>query len=152
VKPTRRFLAPGARAGNGYGHLTEPLRPIPETADEPHVIERIETRTNLCDEPEEIGPAIVDAYADLARTYDRLRHEAELEQLGRLRETLTLEQRLVEIQRKAKRQHVDISREAHALRAILERARIGGRAEPVSATIKIRAIEARLDHRPDLAA
>lgn len=148
--PSRRFLAHGA--GNGHGYRTQPQRDIPEVADDPETIARIREATSIGDEPEAPGPAIVDAYTDLARTYDRARHAAEVEARQQTRRLLDAEKRLAEAKRQAKLRHIDVSREVHVVKNMLDRARKGGRAEPEAAIHRLERIEARLDHRPDLAA
>lgn len=153
-KPASRFLAPQARAGNGRGYLSQPGRPLPDTPehpDHPDLVAKIAGATCHCDEPEAVGPAIVDAFTDLARTYDRIRHTAEIENLQQARRLLSMEQRMADVQRRAKRRHADVSGEMHAIKCMLERARKGGRDEPSAAFERIERIEARLDYRHDLA-
>lgn len=151
--PSRRFLTPGARAGStGHGYNTQPQRPLPQVADEPEITDRIRDAANMCDEPEAISAAIVDAYADLARTYDRIRHEAEVERMNVIRQALDLEQRMAEAHRRAKRQHINVSHEMRIVQQLVERAQRGNRTTPPEAIRRIERIEAKLDYRPDLAA
>ena len=150
-KPASRFLAPQGRAGNGHGYLNQPIRPLPEVADHPDLVAKIANATHHCDEPEAPGPAIVDAITDLARTYDRIRYTAEIEAAQQSRRLLTIEQRMADAQRRAKRRHADISGEMHAIKAMLARARSGGRTDPPAAHERLERIEARLDYRHDLA-
>ena len=155
--PARRFLAPQARQGNGHGYVSQPHRPLPEAslhADTDVLREEaalVHTRTRMCDEPESPGPAIVDAITDLARTYDRLRYLADLEQRAGIRKQLTIEQRMADAQRRAKQRHADISGELHVIRQMLKRARDGGRKDPPAVHERLARIEARLDYRHDLA-
>lgn len=146
-----RFIAPQARAGNGHGYLNQPLRPLPEVADPADLVDKIASATHYCDEPEAIGPDIVDAQTELARTYDRLRYEAEVELSQQTRKLLTIEQRMADAQRRAKLRHADISGEMHVVKQMLKRARKGGREDPPAALERVERIEARLDYRPDLA-
>lgn len=156
--PARKFIAPQARAGNGHGYLSQPPRPLPEVADQPDLIAKIATATHYCDEPEAISPDIVNAQADLGRTYDRLRHDADVEQREHNRKALVeavgpliaAEHRMAEARRRAKLQHVDISHELHIMRRDLDRARAGGRDNPRQVIARLEKLEARLDHRPDL--
>ena len=149
-KPSRRFLAHGQ--GNGHGYHTQPIRECPIVADDPEVVDRIREAVSLDDEPEAPSGAIVDAYRDLARTYDIARHSAEVEARQQVRKLLTSEDRLREVQRQAKLRHIDVSGEVHTVKRMLERARKGGRQDPPAAVERIERIEARLDYRPDLAA
>lgn len=157
-EPTRKFLAPNGRivnkplrdlpAGSGT------LQPSPEQLEE---AERVADATSLCDEPEFPSGAIIDAYRDLGRTFDRLRHAADVEQREQNRAALmeavgpaiALEHRMVDARRRARMQGVDVSRELHVMRKDLERARNGGR-EPTAVARRMASLEARLDHRPDL--
>lgn len=152
--PARRFLAPQARSGNGHGYLTQPQRPYPEHSDPTELArerERVAEHTRMCDEPEAPGPDIIDAQRDLARTYDRLRHHADVQQREEIRQHLTVEHRMAEAHRRAKQQRIDLSSELHACKQMLDRARKGGRTEPPALLRKLTEAEARLDHRPDLA-
>ena len=143
-EPARRFLAPNGRT------VTQPLRDFPMVADEPEVVDRIREATSLFHEPEFPSKATVNAQADLGRTHDRLRHLAEVEQAHEIRETLSLEARMMDAQRRAKLQRVDVSHELHIMRQMLDRARKGGRADPPTALARIERVEAVLDYRPDL--
>jgi hypothetical protein len=156
--PARKFLAPAARAGNGHGYLTQPARPCPEVADDPDLVAKIASATHYCDEPEYPDADIVNAQAELNRTYDRLRHHADIEQREHDRRALTeavgpliaAEHRMNEARRRAKLQHVDISHELHIMRRDLDRARAGGRDNPRTVLDRLARVEAQLDHRPDL--
>ena len=150
-EPTRRFIAPNGRI------VTQPLRDLPLVADEPEVRDRIREATSLFHEPECPSKATVDAIADLGRTHSRLRHAADVEQREQDRQALTgrlgavagMEARMLDVRRRAKLQRVDVSRELHVMRKDLERARGSGR-QPDGVGRRLIALEARLDHRPDL--
>ena len=151
--PARKFLAPAARQGDGRGYLNQPQRPIPEHADAIKLAEDadlVAARAAMCDEPEAVGPAVVDAFTDLARTYDRIRHHADVERARADRETLPVDARIRDAKRRAKLRHADISGEMHAVEKIVERATRGGRPVPPAALDRLRRIEARLDYRHDL--
>ena len=128
-EPTRKFLASNGRI------VSQPLRELPVVADEPEVVDRIRGATRLCDEPEVPSKATVDAVSDLGRTFDKLRHAREVEAREQIRAALmhdlgssiAIEHRMADAQRRAKRQHVDISHEIHICRKMLDRARNGGR-------------------------
>jgi hypothetical protein len=119
--PARRFLAPAARSGNGHGYLTQPQRPLPEVADEPEVIDRIRSATSTCDEPESPSDAWVDAESELAAERNRLRVLRRAEAARLDRKNITIENRMVDAQRRAKLQHVSISHELHVMRKMLAR-------------------------------
>lgn len=153
MTPSRRFIAPQARAGNGHGYLTQPQRPYPEHSDPDELAreqERVATHTKHCDEPEAIGDAIVNAQTELARTYDRIRYTADIEHAHQIREQLSMEQRMADARRRAKLRHADISGEMHAITKMLEHAERGGRKTPPAAVTRLQRIEARLDYRWDL--
>ena len=169
--PARKFLAPQARAGNGHGYYSQPQRPLTEATGhaDPHLLadeaERVREATRMCDEPESPSAAIVDAQADLARHYDKLRHAVDVQQREQIRQHLSMEHRMAEAQRRAKLQRIDVSREMRACQVMLERSRKGcqtrtdglntcacDRCNPPAAVRKLTFVEARLDHRPDLAA
>lgn len=154
-QPARRFMAPGARSGNGHGYYTQPQRPLPHAGDTPELATeaaRVADRNRFCDEPEYPDRAIVDAYGELARTYDMVRRAQELEELQRARVLLTAEQRLRDAQHKAKRRHVNLTGEFHAVRSMLDQAKRGGRKDPPSAVRALERIEARLDGPSEAAA
>jgi hypothetical protein len=144
-EPARKFLAPNGKIA------TQPLRELPIAGDPPEVVDRIASGTSILDEPECPSKAIVDAQADLAKTYDRLRHAAQVEHAQTIRRELTMEARMADAHRRAKLQRVDVSRELHVMRKDLERARDSGR-QPVTVARRLVELEARLDHRPDLEA
>lgn len=143
-EPTRKFMASNGRT------TTQPTRDCPTVADEPEVVERIRAATSICDEPEFPSGATLDAKADLAKTYDRLRYYRDLSEAQKTRQQLSIEARMADVQRRAKLRHADVSGELHAVRKMLERARGGGRSDPRAAMNRIALIEARLDWRPDL--
>lgn len=145
--PARRFLAAGARGGNGHGYLSQPQRQLGKTADPTEVVERIATATSLCDEPEAVGPAVIDAQADLARHYNQLRRAAEIQRARETRRDLTLQDRMADAQRRAKDQRIDVSRDLLTIRKMLARHTV----IPAAALTRMEAVEARLDGPIELA-
>lgn len=143
-EPARKFLAPNGRIAG------KPLRELHDGGDPPEVVARIAEATSLCDEPEMPSKATVDAHAELARTYDRLRYCAELEQARKTRQMLSIEARMADVQRRAKLRGANVSGEMHVVKKMLDRARNGGRKDPPAAFERIERIEYRLDWRPDL--
>lgn len=130
--PKPLFLAPKARRGNGFGYVNDPAQ-------------------GMRDEPECVGPAIVDAYSESALFWQSLRHAAEVQEAQQSRRLLNAEQRLADVQRRAKQQHVNVSGEVHVLSSMLERAKRGGRNEPPGAVKRLESLEARLDGLSDAA-
>lgn len=84
---------------------------------------------------------------------DRTLKQQQLVQIQQARSCLTLEQRLVEVQRVAKMRHINVKGEVEAVKGMLDRAKAGGRKEPSAAEWKVEKLEARLDARylPDAA-
>lgn len=136
---SRRFLAPQARSGDGKGYLGRPDRPYPPVADEAETAARIAEARAICDEPEAIGPAIVDAYAELGRTFDELRRKAQIEQARIARTLLTVEARIRDAQRRAKIQRMDVTSELWLIRKMLIRG------NETAALVRVERLEARLD-------
>lgn len=147
--PTRErriFLAPGASAGDGHGYRYGPVRRVPIHEQVGHeALERIRDATNVNDEPENVGPAILDGYQESARFYESLRHLVEVEAAQQARKMLTAEQRLRDAQSRAKRTHTDLSHDFHICRKMLDRAKAGGRKEPAAAVRVLEKVEATLD-------
>ena len=145
--PSRKFLAPKARAGNGHGYLSQPIRPLTNTntPDEPHVVERIASATNLADEPECISGAIVDGYTELAQFQHSIRHQQAVEAARQTRPLLEAEDRIRDAERRAKQSHRNLSSEFHVMRKMLERAEKGGRKAPASLISRLERVEASLD-------
>lgn len=146
-QPSRRFLAPGARSGDGHGYLTKPLRPLTSTTipDEPHVVERIASATNLADEPEFVSDAICDGYAEVADFHRSQQHIKAVTAARVLRPLLDAEDRIRDAERRAKHAHRNLSSEFHVLRQMLGRAERGGRKTPPAALTRLERIEASLD-------
>lgn len=145
-RPAPLFLAPGA-GGNDTGYRTRPLRPLDATmeADSPEVVELIAGATRICDEPECIGPGIVDAYGEDAKFYESQRAIREAAERRQARVLLTAEDRLKTVMENAKRRHIDVSHEAFIMRRDLERARLAGRKEPASVLARLERTEAKVD-------
>jgi hypothetical protein len=147
-----RFLAAGGRGGNGHGYLTQPGRRITKTADPDDVIELVASRTALVDEPECVGPAILDAYGEDARHYQSLRRLAEIQVAREARTQLPVEARLADARRRAKAQHIDVSGKLRVIDGLLKRAAAGGRREPPAELRMLAEVEAQLDGVTELLA
>lgn len=99
-------------------------------------------------EPECVGPAIVNGYAELADFQHTLRHQAAVEAAREARPLLKAEDRLKDAQRRAKQAHRNLSGEFHILERMLARAARGGRKPPAAALRRLENIEADLDGLP----
>jgi hypothetical protein len=108
-------------------------------ADEPDTLERIRSATAMCDEPEAPGRDWVDAQGELAAEHNRLRHLKAVEERRAIRATLDVEVRMRDAVHRAKRQHVDVSREMYVLARMLQK---GSRQ---AASNRLEHLEARLD-------
>lgn len=84
---------------------------------------------------------------------DRQLKQMQLTQIQQARAELTLEQRLIEVQRIAKTRHINIKSEVAALSYSLARARAGGRKDPSSVVWGVQRLESQLDAKylPDAA-
>lgn len=140
--PARRFLAPAARQGDGKGYLSQPERELPPVADPPDVIERVAGATAMCDEPEAPSAAWVDAEAELAAERNRLRLLKQAETARGIRQTLSIENRMLDAHRRARLKHVDVTSEFFVLRKMLERGNTKAASE------RLEHLEARLDGVP----
>lgn len=141
--PRPRFLAAGQ--GNGSGYTSTPLRELPLVADEPDVVERISEATDIRDEPECIGPAIVDGYAEVAQFQHSQQHQADVLAAQQVRPLLKAEDRLRDIKRRAKGAHVDLSHEMHIMRRDIEKARLRNQPEPERVRNRLTGLEGLLD-------
>lgn len=142
----RVFLAPRASAGDGHGYRYGPTRKPPLYEQEtPETLEKIRDATDVSDEPECVGPAILDGYQESARFYESLRHLAHVEAAQQSRKMLPAEHRLRDAQARAKRTQTDLSHEFHICRKMLDRAKAGGRNEPPAAVKVLEKVEATLD-------
>lgn len=122
--PARRFLAAGARGGNGHGYLSTPQRELPLLADEKDVLDRIATATSMSDEPESLDAQDWKAHIDERhKTIEQQRRKFEAARIDQERRLLTFEQRLVKTQAEARRQHIDVSGEVRQLRHMQAKAK-----------------------------
>jgi hypothetical protein len=139
----RRFLAPQARAGNGHGYYDRPQRPISQAiADDEATIERVGSFTSLCDEPEAPSRDWVDAEAELAVERNRQRLLAQHVEAKAARSGVSIENRMRDVQRRAKVRRLRVSGDLYVIRQQVKR----GKME--SALAKLEAVEALLDVVP----
>ena len=147
----RMFLAPRAAAGDGHGYRYNPVRkPRLHEQESEETLERIRDAVSINDEPECVGPAILDGYQESARFYESLQHLAHVEAAQQARKLLSAEQRLLDAQSRAKRTHTDFSHEFHICRKMIDRAKAGGRKDPRAAIKVLEKVEAKLDGPVDL--
>lgn len=137
-RPAPRFLG---RPRELHGTL--------EHVDEPETIERIRAAVAICDEPEQIGPAIL-TYVEMANKADTARHAREVETTQEARKLLTVEQRLVMVEVRARRQAVDVAQDVFKIRKAMQRAEKGGRKPPMAVLVRLEKVEAQLDGVTDL--
>lgn len=96
-------------------------------------------------EPECIGPAIVDGYAEVALFHRTLQHARDVEAAQVLRPTLAAEDRLKDIRRRAKHSSVDLSHELHILEREIRKAQMRGQDVPVRVLERLEKLEGLLD-------
>lgn len=155
TRERRMFLAPRAIAADGHGYRYGPARRLDKDVihgnellteqPTPEQLEKIRDATNINDEPECVGPAILDGYQESARFYESLRHLRHVEAAQQSRKLLSAEARLRDAQARAKRTQTDLSHEFHICRKMLDRAKAGGRKEPPAAIRVLEKVESTLD-------
>lgn len=96
-------------------------------------------------EPECIGPAILDSYAESNAFRFAQQHAVDVAAAQGLRPQLAAEDRLKDIHRRAKYAHVDLSHEIHIMGRDLEKARKRGREAPVHTLERLERVEGLLD-------
>jgi hypothetical protein len=82
-------------------------------------------------EPECVGPAILDSYAESNAFKHSQQHALDVAFAQQTRPLLAADDRVRDIQRRAKYAHVDMSHEVHLMQRDLERAKRGNRKPPV---------------------
>jgi hypothetical protein len=144
------FLAHGA--GNGHGYTTRPLRGLP--SDIPGLVDddqlrdqadRVRDAVSIRDEPESIGPAIVDGYASIANFHRSQQHALDVAAAQNVRPLLKAEDRLKDIRRRARHSHMDLSHETHLLERDLEKYRRRGQQPPQRVFGSLEKLESWID-------
>lgn len=138
-KPPGRFLAPNGRT------RTRPLRELPTVADEPDTIDRIREARTFADEPEGIGPAILDDWAEVRRLHLSQQHAFDVAEMQTIRPQLSIEDRVRDIQRRAKQGGYDLRRETALMWRDIESANAGNRKPPKRVFDRAEALEGLLD-------
>lgn len=125
--------------------LERPRR-LPESEEENlELAELVAAHAALVDEPECVGPGILDAYGRDSLAVARTRHAVAVAEALVLRPALPWRARLADAERRARAHHVDVGHDLRAVRRALEAAGVGGRREPATALTRLAAVESRLD-------
>lgn len=137
-QPAGRFLGP-------IGVRYKPMRDLPIVRDEQDLIDRIKDATSIRDEPEMIGPAILNSYAESNAFKHSQQHQADVLNAQQIRPQLKAEDRIRDIQRRAKHAHIDLTHEISIMERDLRKARERGH-EPKQHTLdRIWRLESTLD-------
>jgi hypothetical protein len=97
------------------------------------------------DEPECVGPAILDSYAESAAFRFSQQHAVDVALAQQTRQHLAADDRVRDIQRRAKYAHVDMSHEVHLMHRDIERAKAGNRKPPARVLERLQGLESLLD-------
>lgn len=136
--PAGRFLGP-----SGIRHA--PLRRYPIVADEPATVDRIREARDLASEPEMIGPAILETYAQVNRRILTQHLVLEVADAQQRRPALTPQNRLDTIHQRAKHAHVDMSHPIHLVQLAINKARLRDQPVRAGALDRLTGLEALLD-------
>lgn len=142
-RPAGRFLAPNGRT------RTKPLREVPSDGiheeDRLREVELVASHTDPRDEPEGIGPAILESWAEVNRRILTQHHILEVAEAVERRPELTAAHRLETVRQRAKHAHVDMSHPIHLVQLAVDKARL--REQPVNprALERLEGLEALLD-------
>lgn len=129
--------------------LARPRQDVPSIDGNPDMVERMREATALCDEPEMIGPAILDPKSDRDRMAKAQAFALKVQALAEAAEArpeLPVRARIMDVRRRAKRHHVDLSHELHILEQALDRAQAGGRRFPGGQEARLGRLEELMDH------
>lgn len=137
-QPAGRFLGP-------TGIRYKPLRDLPVVRDEQDLVDRIRDAATLRDEPEMIGPAILDSYAESNAFRFTQQHQADVLAAQALRPTLKAEDRIRDIERRAKHARIDLSHELDIMNRDLTKARARGQDPKPHTLARVERLEATLD-------
>jgi hypothetical protein len=150
--PKPLFLAPQARQGDGSGYLNQPIRrELPEGLDRFELADhanRVREATRAEDEPECIGPAILNSYAESNQFRYSQQHAADVLAARQMRPLLRAEDRLRDAERRAKyAKRRDLKGEFLALKGMLARyTRNDDEPKPGSSVLRrLEGVEAKLD-------
>lgn len=96
-------------------------------------------------EPECVGPAILDGYAEAADFHRSQQHARHVAAMQAVRPLLTADDRVRDIQRRARHAHVDLTHEVHLMRRDIDRAKAGNRKTPKRVLERLEGLEGLLD-------
>jgi hypothetical protein len=96
-------------------------------------------------EPECVGPAIVENYAEVNRLIFTQQHAVDVAQAQERRPGLCPDHRVADVRRRAKDAHVDLSHELHLVQRAIDKARLRGQPVAPSALVRLEGLEALLD-------
>jgi hypothetical protein len=122
-EPKPRFLAP---LGKPRDYVDRPELAVPR-------------------EPECVGPAILDSYAESAQFQRSQQHARDVAVMQQVRPMLEADDRVRDIQRRARYANVDLSHEVHLMKRDIERAKAGNRRTPKRTLDRLESIEGLLD-------
>ena len=97
------------------------------------------------DEPECIGPAILEDYAQVAMLHRSQQHAVDVACAQQTRPLLPPACRHADLYRRAKAAHVDLTHELHIIDRHITKARFAGRDIPGHVLIRLEGLEALLD-------
>lgn len=97
------------------------------------------------DEPECVGPAILDSYAESAAFKHAQQHAHDVAQAQAKRPLLDADDRVRDIQRRAKYARVDMAHEVCLMQRDIARAKAGNRKTPKRTLQRLEGLEALLD-------
>jgi hypothetical protein len=145
-RPAGRFLSPSA--SNPRAYRNRPLRELPILADDEdrrREVERVRATTSIRDEPESVGPAILGDWEEVRQLHRSQQHAIEVAAMRQARPMLALEDRVRDIQRRARQSGYDLRRETALMRRDIERAKAGNRHPPARVEKRCEGLEALLD-------
>lgn len=125
--------------------LARPRKTVPSIRENPDAVERIRDATRMCDEPEKVGPRWLEDWADTMWLERSQQHAKDVASMREIRKQLTLDDRVRDVQRRAKYAHVDMSRELDLMRRDIERAKAGNRQPPRRVDERLEGLECLLD-------
>lgn len=156
--PRGRFLAPNGKirttplreVGTERAGLDrDQAREVDRIRDEDRrrEVQQVAAAATLRDEPECVGPRWLADYAQVAQLHHSQQHKLDVAQARERRPTLTVDSRIDDIERRARRAHQldDIAGPVWIMRQDIARARKGGRRIPDRTIRRLEALEALLD-------
>lgn len=138
VKPTRQFLG-------AHNLRKSPPLQCPTVADEPEIIERIAAATSTRYEPEHPSQAWLEDWEEVRQLHRSQQHALDVATMQEIRPSLELEDRIKDIQRRAKQAGFDLKRETALMRRDIDRAKAADRKPPARVLTRCEGLEALLD-------